>query len=90
MENNETIEIKENDKFLLCECSCEILLVQKDDDGINLSIYSKGNFISKPNIFQRLKYCWYHLTTGEQFYDQFILSKQKARELSEWLLNNSN
>ena len=83
-------EDKERDKFLLCECSCEILLVTKDDDDINFSIYSKGNFRNKPNIFQRLKYCWYHLTTGEQFDDQIVLSNQKARELSEWLLNNLN
>lgn len=83
MKNNES------NKFLLCECSCEILLVSKDEDDINLSIYSIGNFTSNPNIFQRLKYYWYHLTTGKQYDDQIVLSKEKAIELYEWLLNNT-
>ena len=79
--------------FFLCECSGEGILltrfVNNDEKEIYLSIYTVGQFNSKPSIWNRIKYCWYHLKTGKKYEDQIILSFKKAQELSEWLSLNA-
>lgn len=85
------IEVKE--KFILCECLTEALLLSKilsdEDKEIYLSIYTIGQFSKKPSFFDRLKYCWYHLRTGKKYEDQMILTFEKAQEISEWLKENA-
>ena len=82
-----------SDAFFLCECSSEILLFTRfiDEHGgqIYVSIYTIGQFHKKPNIWQRLKYCWHHITTGKIHEDQVILSFEKAQQISEWLHINA-
>lgn len=84
-------EVKE--KIILCECKTEALLLSKivsdEDKEIYLSIYTIGQFNQKPSIFDRLKYCWYHLRTGKKYEDQMILTFEKAQEISEWLKENA-
>lgn len=77
-------------KFFLCECSAEALLLTNydDDKNIYLAIYTCGQFNAKPTIYERLKYCWYHLKTGKKYEDQIILNYDNAQELAEWLSLN--
>ena len=81
------------DKTFLCECNTEILLCSKFEDDydkeIYLSLYTYGQYNSKPNIWNRLEYCLYHLMTGKKYEDQLILSFDKAQELGKWLIENS-
>ena len=81
------------EQFFLCECSNEALLLTRFiddyDKEIYLSIYTRGQFNRKPGIWNRLKYCWYHLKTGKKYEDQIFLSFEKAREIAEWLLENT-
>jgi hypothetical protein len=84
----------ENEAFFLCECSTEALLLTRFvgdmDKEIYLSIYSYGQYRKKPGLLQRLKYCWHHLKTGKKYEDQIILSFDKAKEIADWLIKNTN
>ena len=80
-------------EFFLCDCGSEALLLTKFkndfDKEIYLSIYMVGQFHKKPSIWERIKYCWYHLRTGKKFEDQMILSFEKAQQVSKWLAKNA-
>lgn len=82
-----------SERFILCDCNSEALLltrfVDDHDKEIYLSIYTIGQFQKKPNIWRRLKYCWYHLKTGKKYEDQMILNFEKAQQVSEWLSLNA-
>lgn len=57
---------------ILCDCNSELILCSKEkgelfDTEIYLSIYTAGQFNHKPNIWDRLKYCFYHLKTGKKY-----------------------
>lgn len=73
------------EKFILCDCGSEALLLSQWDDEIVLSIYTSGQFSHKPNLMNRLRYCWYHLKTGKKYEDQVVLTTDSAMELSYWL-----
>jgi hypothetical protein len=83
-----------NEKLLLCDCENEVLLLKRfvNDDykKIYLSIYTFGQFKKKPNIWMRLKYCWYHLKSGKKYEDQIILDFEKAKQVGEWLSLNTS
>lgn len=74
---------------VVCECGTEALIcnayVTEFGTEIYLAIYTAGQYIPKPNFWQRLKYCWYHMRTGKKYEDQVILDKANAVKLSEWL-----
>ena len=78
----------------LCECGSELILCSKLEDDfekeIYLCIFTSGQFNSKPTIWNRLKYCFYHLKTGKKYEDQIMLSFDKAQQLGNWLIENSN
>lgn len=78
---------------ILCDCNAELILCSKFEDALDkeiyLSIYTVGQFNYKPSIWNRLKYCFYHLKTGKKYEDQIILSFDKAQELGKWLIENS-
>lgn len=82
-----------SERFFLCDCNSEALLltrvVDDFDKEIYLSIYTIGQFQKRPNIWKRLKYCWYHLKTGKKYEDQMILNFEKAQQVSEWLSLNA-
>lgn len=90
---NESIDIKDKQLHVLCNCSSETLLltrlVDEHDKEIYLSIYTIGQFNKKPNLIDRLKYCWYHLKTGKKYEDQMILTFEKAQQVGEWLKINA-
>lgn len=81
-------------QYFSCECETEGILLSKfiddlEENDIYLSIFRIGQFTLKPTILNRLKYCWYHLTTGKKHEDQVILSFENAQKIGEWLINNS-
>ncbi len=79
---------------ILCDCNSELILCSKFehdyDKEIYLCIYTAGQFNPKPTIWERLKYCFYHLKTGKKYEDQIILSFDKAKQLGNWLIKNSD
>ena len=83
-----------NHHFFPCECGGEGLLCTRfsseNEKEIYLAIYKYGQFQNKPNIWKRLKYCWYHLKTGKKYEDQIIFNFDKAKEVGKWLIKNSN
>jgi hypothetical protein len=89
----QTILNKTNQRFFLCDCNSEALLCSRfegdDEKEIYISIYTCGQFNKKPSIFERIKYCWYHLKTGKKYEDQIILSFDKAQQVSDWLSQNA-
>ena len=80
------------EKVLLCDCGSEMLLCNRDEEyqQIYVAIYSYGQYRKKPGLWERIKYCWYHLRTGKKYEDQMIFTFEKAKELGEWLINNSS
>lgn len=72
--------------FIKCQCNTDIVYGTKDeyDEFVYLSIFTLG-YKQKPSIWERLKYCYYHLKTGKRFEDQIILNNESAKELGNWL-----
>ena len=80
------------EKILICKCHSELILLtkfDKEDNELYLSMFNKGQFTRKPSIWQRIKYCYYHLRTGKIYEDQFIFTNDQAKELGKWLIKNS-
>ena len=76
-------------KMILCECQSEALLCQKlegDSEFLYFSIYTSGQYNKKPNLVERIKYCFWHLFTGKKYEDQVILSENQAKDLANWIL----
>ena len=75
-------------EFILCDCESEILFCSRypDEDCNYLAIYSYGLIREKPTLWDRLKYCWYHLRTGKKYEDMVILNRENAEKLANWLL----
>jgi hypothetical protein len=84
---NSILETEKEQQFFLCDCSTEGILVTKykEDKEVYLAIYTIGQFIEKPSLFERLKYAWYHIRTGKKYEDHVILTTEKANELSNFL-----
>jgi len=84
-----------NEQFFSCECGGDAVALEKfEDDEVNvkeifISLYTLGQFHRKPNIFQRISHCWYHLKTGKIHADQIILNYDKAQEMGKWLTENA-
>ena len=91
----------ENSKYIICDCGAEILHLlyeegeiiestdRKYDDEIYLSLFRMG-YSKKPSLVERIKYAWYHLTTGKAHEDQMILTIDEASKLKNWLDKNIN
>jgi hypothetical protein len=72
------------ERYFTCDCSYEILKVQKDTEGdlVYFSIYKQD---SKRSLFQKLKFIWGIITTGEPYEDQIVLNTKNAKELAKFL-----
>ncbi len=81
---------EKEDAFFLCECSSEVLVAQtydEDDwdDYVYLSIHSFG--YRKMGFWERIKYAFKYIKNGKVYEDQIILSKNKAQDFGNWLIN---
>ena len=74
--------------WITCSCMSEAMMIThyheteaSPYDEFYIAIY-RDSYAKKPNLWRRLKYCQYHLTTGKKYEDQMILSPEKAKEMS--------
>jgi len=83
-----TEEIRQ--QFFTCECYGDAIQTMKfdDEDLIYFSIWYQGPH-RKVGWKHKLKYIWRILTNGSPYGDQVILSKQKSKQLANWLLKHS-
>lgn len=73
--------------YLKCECQNEVLVLTnvREDRQVNIALYSYGQVIKKPSIWQRIKFAWYHLLTGKIYTDAVVINHEQAEQLAEWL-----
>ena len=75
---------------LKCDCSCEMLEIERVNDEFEknfyISIWQKyrDNNMSWPN---RIKWAWKIFKTGNLWADSIILSDEKTKELGEFIDN---
>ena len=95
-------ESKINETIISCECGTHLLLVQSCIDyhicdktkeehynqDFNFAMFSYGEYRSKPNLWERLKYAWYHIKTGKIYSDQLTLNPAEAKKLTYFITNN--
>jgi len=76
-------------KTFICNCSSEILLVDvwmEDEERFNeVNLAMFRSYKDNPNIWQRLKYAWWHIRTGKRHLDEISLDIKTANELMNFL-----
>ena len=80
----------ENPKFIICDCYCHTLYLDKDNEygEINIALFHRG---LKGDIFnwkQRIKRAWDILIRGTPYTDELILNREKSLELKKWINKN--
>ena len=76
-------------KYFTCQCGGEILRAEFNDEykEIDMSFYSYGIFTEKPTLWERIKFCFRYLKTGEMYSDYILLSIKDAQRLGNWLVD---
>ena len=84
--------MKSREKFIKCSCYGEGMLLTKfdDEEEIYVSFWREGIDPIRLTWWMRLKLCWLTLTKGNYYSDQLVLSKESAKELTEWINENNN
>lgn len=72
-------------KFILCDCSMDLLQVQRTEDGFDFAIWSLGRGKGTLSWKERLRWCWHILKTGNPWGDSVCLSPEKTVELAKFL-----
>ena len=80
--------MKDNGTYFLCDCSGEVLRVERiEDKDIGdeywFAIYRNGNW--EMNLWNRIKYAWRVIFKGEAYRDQITLSEETVDKLKEYL-----
>lgn len=78
-----------SDKFILCECRGEGMLVShlNEDSYKEFDIAIFRDYEYSNNLWKRIKYAAWHLWTGRKHFDQLVMSYEKAEELIEFMNN---
>ena len=87
------MESDNKDRFFSCDCGAEGLLLtqEKEDKEIYFALYGYGvGYNPKPSFWERIKYSWYHIKTGKKYVDCLIMDYDKAKEVGQWLINNTD
>lgn len=74
--------------FIRCNCDSEVLAVRYDGeyDLLDLCILeTKGSFQYKMTWWNRLRYIYQVLKTGQPFSDQIVLEHEQIQELAGFL-----
>lgn len=81
------MENKDKQKFFVCDCHTEGVLVHKfaDEDEIYFSIYTEGTDGKYSDWKSKLRAIWKILKTGHPYEDQFIFSRSKADEFANYI-----
>lgn len=95
MKRNKTlIDYEKNQEFIECECHGHGILVtefidifpdKRKNQEFWLAMFSCGQFHSKPSIWRRLKFAWWHLKTGKYYEDEIIISPENTKKLIKFL-----
>ena len=73
---------KPTTKYIRCSCGSEILVLDKWDDEICLSIWDNGySCDNRLSIRQRIRWCWQIIRKGKPFTDQMVLDTEKIDEI---------
>ena len=69
------IENNINNKFLLCECMSEGILLtnNREDKVVYVNLFQHANVKIKTSLLERLKYAWRHIRTGEKQHNHEII-----------------
>lgn len=78
-------------KFFQCDCGTEGVMLSKEweDEDIPLiymAYWSEGRVKEKLSFFQRLRWSWKILMSGQVWHDMVVLNKKTAQELGIALL----
>jgi hypothetical protein len=78
--------------FLLCDCYNHGLLLEKeeDEDIVYLSVFERGVYKNKLNWYERLRWIYQIFVNGTPWTDQFILNKEKQKQIIEYLEDVKN
>lgn len=75
-----------NKIYLKCDCSSETLELEHDAEYQELNIVIwRLSINSTLCLRERLRWCWKILITGNPWSDSVILSKEKVKELKEFV-----
>lgn len=81
--------MEQTEQFFLCECKSDGMLVSewKDDDSqaFCFALFTRGQYIKAPNLWQRIKFALKHLWTGKYFDDEIVLDAITTDYLIEFL-----
>ncbi|MGD2071895.1 MAG: hypothetical protein PVG65_00190 [Candidatus Thorarchaeota archaeon] len=70
------------DKFYECTCHAQMIVAHYDDEDKTVDLAFFHNFVDgRMTWWQRIKFCWKVLTTGEAWTDMVILDREEARNL---------
>jgi len=74
--------------FIPCDCESELLVVRYDGefDILDLCIYeTQSSFKSKMSWYQKIRYIYQLMKTGQSYTDQIILNRKQINELKGFL-----
>ena len=80
--------MKTKNKFFKCECGSHAIDVTTFDDEpeVYICMWDQGSKDDhRLSLWERFRWSWKILLTGKPYQDNVILSKNKAKELGEYL-----
>lgn len=91
-QTNPMIKPATQDKFILCDCNCDALLLSKDEDEsmLYISLWSRGRVANRLPFWDRVKWACRMIWDGNPFGDEVVLDKSKVIELKKWLSDAFN
>ena len=82
---------KENPSLMImCDCHGEAIQVEyeKEDDQFYFSLWHQGFDNNHLSWWQRLRWTWRILTTGNPWTDLVILSPEKAKKIRNFIVQH--
>jgi hypothetical protein len=74
--------------FFLCDCRSEVLAIEYDNEieMAEFAVYeNRASYNRKLSFWQRLRYIYKVLVSGEPYSDQIMLNKNQIKELKGFL-----
>lgn len=77
---------RSNKKIIFCSCGSECLVFEKNEDyELDIALFKHAYYAQPDSLWQRIKYAWHILRTGEPYYDSIILFEKEVYDLVNWL-----
>ena len=72
-----------------CDCYSDAMKIEYEVDhpfeSFDISIYHCGHNGRHNSLWNRIKYCLWHLRTGKVYSDQIIIQPEEAKRIVEFL-----